>query len=89
MGDAGEGLIDQDSRIQERMEELERERTKKQAKAVRDPEKVRAHESLKLARKELDAQLTATTNERRRAQLHQAIAEVDRRIADAAAALDA
>ena len=25
MGDAGEGLIDQDSRIQERMEELERE----------------------------------------------------------------
>ena len=25
MGDAGEGLIDQDSRIQERMEELERQ----------------------------------------------------------------
>ena len=69
------------------MEELERERTKKHAKTVRDPEKVRTHESLKLARKELDAQLTATTNERRRAQLQQAIAEVDRRIAEAAAAL--
>jgi hypothetical protein len=87
MGDAGEGLIDQDSRIQERMEELERERTKKQAKAVRDPEKLRTLESLKLARKELDAQFAATTNERRRAQIQQAIAEVDRRIAEAAAAL--
>ncbi|HET9762399.1 MAG TPA: hypothetical protein VFR50_02735 [Casimicrobiaceae bacterium] len=87
MGDAGEGLIDQDSRIQERMEELERERAKKHARVVRDPEKVRALESLKLARKELDAQFAATTNDRRRAQLQQAIAEVDRRIGEAAAAL--
>ena len=87
MGDAGEGLIDQEARIQERMEELERERTKKQAKLVRDPEKVRVLESLKLARKELDAQLIATTNDRRKTQLQQAIAEVDRRIAEAAAAL--
>ena len=70
------------------MEELERERTKKQAKTVRDPEKVRTLESLKLARKELDAQFAATTNERRRAQIQQAVAEVDRRIAAAAAALD-
>ena len=70
------------------MEELERERTKKQARTVRDPEKVRTHESLKLARKELDAQFAATTNERRRAQIQQAVAEVDRRIAAAAAALD-
>ena len=69
------------------MEELERERTKKQGKAVRDPEKLRTLESLKLARKELDAQFAATTNERRRTQIQQAIAEVDRRIAEAAAAL--
>lgn len=89
MGDSGEGLIDQDSRIQERMEELERERAKKQPKAVRDPEKVRALESLKLARKELNAQLTATANVSRRTQLQQAIAEVDRRIGDASKALDA
>jgi chromosome segregation ATPase len=89
MGDSGEGLIDQDARIQERIEELERERKQTHAKTVRDPEKVRALESLKLARKELDGQLAATTNERRRTQLHQAIAEVDRRIAEAAAALDA
>ena len=50
MGDAGEGLIDQDSRIQERMEELERERATRRAKDTRDPEQVRALESLRLAR---------------------------------------
>ena len=50
MGDAGEGLIDQDSRIQERMEELERERATRRSPSVRDPEQVRALESLRLAR---------------------------------------
>ena len=63
-------------------------RKKQHGKTVRDPEKVRAYESLKLARKELQAQLTATTNDRRRTQLNQAIAEVDKRIAEASAALD-
>jgi hypothetical protein len=83
MGDAGEGLIDAESRIQERMEEVERERTRKQVKVVRDPEAVRAFESLKLARTELERQLEATTHERRKAQIRDAIAEVDRRIAAA------
>jgi hypothetical protein len=78
MGDSGEGLIDQDSRIQERMEELERERAIRKAPS-RDPEQVRALESLRLARTELEAQLAATTHERRRAQIAQAIAEIDRR----------
>ena len=80
MGDAGEGLIDADSRIQERMEELERERKQSKAKTVRDPEKVRALESLRLARTELESQLAATTNERRREHITQAIAEVERRM---------
>jgi hypothetical protein len=81
MGDAGEGLIDAEGRIQERMEELERERTRQNhGKIIRDPEKVQALESLRLARMELDRQLTATTHERRRAQLNDAIAEVDRRM---------
>jgi hypothetical protein len=81
MGDAGEGLIDAEGRIQERMEELERERSRQHGgKTVRDPEKVQALESLRLARTELDRQLTATTNERRRAQITEAIAEIDRRI---------
>ena len=83
MGDAGEGLIDADSRIQERMEELERERQQSKTKQVRDPEKVRALESLRLARTELERQLGATTNERRRDHITQAIAEIDRRMAEA------
>ena len=83
MGDAGEGLIDADGRIQERMEELERERQQSRTKQVRDPEKVRALESLRLARTELERQLEATTNDRRRTQIMQAIEEIDRRMAEA------
>ena len=83
MGDSGEGLIDQDSRIQERMEELERERAKAQLRDVRDPERVRALESLRLARTELARQLESTTHERRRDSIGQAMAELDRRIAEA------
>jgi hypothetical protein len=80
MGDSGEGLIDAEGRIQERMEELERERTRLQhGKVVRDPEKEQALESLRLARTELDRQLVATSHERRRAGIAQAIAEIDRR----------
>jgi len=86
MGDAGEGLIDQDSRIQERMEELERERATRRNPSVRDPEQVRARESLRLARTELEAQLAATTHERRRAQIAQAIDEIDRRMAEVSGA---
>ena len=85
MGDAGEGLIDADSRIQERLEELERERSAKQGPAVRNPELVQALESLRLARTELERQLAATTHERRKAQITQAIAEIDRRMAETAA----
>jgi hypothetical protein len=88
MGDAGEGLIDAEGRIQERMEELERERQQQHGgKVVRDPEKVRALESLRLARTELDRQLAATTNERRRAQIAEAIAEIDRRMKETREAL--
>ena len=87
MGDAGEGLIDQDSRIQERMEELERERAKAQLREVRDPERMRVLESLRLARTELERQLVSTTHERRRDSIGQAMAELDRRIAAANAVL--
>ena len=80
MGDAGEGLIDADARIQERMEELERERSTRGTKNTGDPEQLRALESLRLARTELGRQLEATTHERRRAQIAQAIEEVDRRM---------
>ena len=69
MGDAGEGLIDAEARIQERMEELERERRAPERQVVRDPENVHALESLRLARTELERQLEATTHERRKAQI--------------------
>jgi hypothetical protein len=88
MGDAGEGLIDAEARIQERMEELERERNHQRGgKPVRDPEKVHALESLRLARTELDRQLAATTHERRRAQIAQSIEEIDRRMKETSASL--
>lgn len=80
MGDAGEGLIDADSRIQERMEELERERANTRKKEPRDPEQVRALESLRLARRELERQLAATAHQARRAQITSAIEEIDRRM---------
>jgi hypothetical protein len=82
MGDAGEGLIDADARIQERMDDLERERASQRNRSVRDPAQVHALESLRLARTELAGQMGATTNERRRAQIAQAIQEVDRRMAE-------
>ena len=85
MGDAGEGLIDADSKIQERMEELEREREQNRSKPARDPEKVRAIESIRLARTELERQLEVTTHERRRVQIQQALEELDRRMKEAEA----
>ena len=68
------------------MEELERERAKAHLRDVRDPERMRALESLKLARTELASQLASTTHERRRDSIGQAMAELDRRIAAANAA---
>jgi len=70
MGDAGEGLIDAESRIQERMEDLERERAHTRVHTL-GPEERRA----------LEAQLGPGTHERRRVQIEQALAELDRRMA--------
>jgi hypothetical protein len=90
MGDAGEGLIDQEARIQERMEELEQERAKKGGRKV-SPEQLKAIESLqslKLARKEYERQRELTTHDARRAQLAQALAELDRRMAEVSALIN-
>ena len=90
MGDAGEGLIDAESRIQERMEELERGRSEARRRGVTNPAELRARESLaslKLARTELARQLDATANERRRTQIGQAMSEVDRRMAEVSAGI--
>lgn len=81
MGDSGEGLVDADARIQERMEEREadRRRTSGQAPVI-DPDKVREKESLKLARAELTQQASATTHPIRKQQIDAAIAEIDKRL---------
>jgi hypothetical protein len=89
MGDAGEGLIDADAKIQERMEELQLSRAQSRRPAVKNPEQVRELESLELARKEMSRQLENTTHEARRTQIASALAEIDRRIVAAQAALDA
>jgi hypothetical protein len=81
MGDAGEGLVDAESRLAERMEEREEEKRKaRQAGTSLDPERVRQVESLKLARTEMRRQLELTTHQARKQQLTQAIAEIEKRI---------
>ncbi len=81
MGDAGEGLVDAESRLAERMEEREQEKRKaKQAGKGGDPERMRQLESLRLARTEMQRQLDVATHAARKQQLQQAIAEIDRRL---------
>ena len=80
MGDAGEGLVDAESRLAERMEEREQEKRRARQAAKGDPERARQLESLRLARTEMQRQLGVTTHEARKQQLGQAIAELDRRI---------
>ena len=83
MGDSGEGLVDAQARIAERLEEREQDR--RRLAAVRDkpvdPERHRRAESLRLARIELERQRAATEHAGRKQQLMQAIEELDRQIA--------
>lgn len=82
MGDAGEGLIDAQARIAERMEEREEERKRLTAPGKHNnPEQVRRVESLRLARIELERQRAATEHAGRKQQLTQAIEELDRQLA--------
>jgi len=81
MGDAGEGLVDAESRLAERMEEREEEKKKaRQTAKGGDPERLRQLESFRLAKTEMQRQLDVTTHQARKQQLTQAIAELDRRI---------
>jgi hypothetical protein len=82
MGDSGEGLVDAEARIQERIDERESERKRRGAAVpTANPEKVRELESLRLARAELERQATATAHPVRKQQIQAAIAEIDKRIA--------
>jgi hypothetical protein len=82
MGDSGEGLIDAEGRIQERIEEMQASRAESAKEPPRNPERTRQIESLKLARKETVRQLETTQHEARKSQLKVAIDALDRRIAD-------
>jgi len=89
MGDAGEGLVDAESRIQERLDALAQARADAKRAPVKDPEAVREMESLRLARTELQRQREASTHEGRRTQLGHAIAELDRRMNEIGERVDA
>jgi hypothetical protein len=81
MGDSGEGLVDAEARIQERMEEREAERRRSGGAApAADPDKVRERESLKLAKAELTRQASATTHPVRKKQIDAALAEIEKRL---------
>jgi hypothetical protein len=81
MGDAGEGLIDNDARIQERRDELQQARRDARRTNFGNPALTQQRESLRLSRAEIKAQLQATTHERRKAALRQALADIEQRLA--------
>jgi hypothetical protein len=81
MGDAGEGLVDAEARLQELRDEREAARASARAKGpAGDPEKVREEISLKLAKTELERQAAATQHPVRLKQIQAAIAEIDKRL---------
>jgi len=81
MGDAGEGLVDAESRLAERMEEREQERRQARLGSPKiDPERLRQVESLRLAKTEAERQLEAATHDVRKQQLRQALAEIEKRL---------
>jgi uncharacterized protein (DUF433 family) len=80
MGDSGEGLVDAEARIQERMEEREADRRRAGGQPVVNPERVQEIESLKLAKAELTRQASATTHPVRKKQIDAALAEIDKRL---------
>jgi low affinity Fe/Cu permease len=81
MGDSGEGLIDAEARIQERMDERAAEREQRLNKVTIDPERHREIESLRLARAQLQQQAEAAAHPVRRQQVELALKDVDERIA--------
>jgi hypothetical protein len=83
MGDSGEGLVDASSRLEERMEEVQESRRLARHGGPRvNPEQVRAIESLRLAKTDMERQLAIVSHEGRRKQLVGALEEIDRRLVE-------
>jgi len=80
MGDAGEGLIDAEARIQERMDERAAEREQQINRLALDPERHQELESLRLALKQLQQQMEAATHPVRKEQLSMAMKEIEGRL---------
>lgn len=81
MGDSGEGLVDAEARIQERMEQLEAEKRQRAAGPSQiDPDKAREVQSLKLARLNLEQQVASASHPIRKQQVQLAIEEIDKRL---------
>jgi hypothetical protein len=85
MGDGAEGLIDAQAKIQDRLDELEQRRVRS-VRVIKDPVREQRLQSLRLARTELQRQSGVTEHPVRRHQLSEALAELDRRIAELTAA---
>ena len=83
MGDAGEGLVDAEARVQERMDELARERTVRSRKVPCDPAALNRVESLRLARVDLQRQANTTGHPGLQAARAGALADLDRQLAEA------
>lgn len=81
MPDAGEGLVDAEARLRERIDERERERQSSRRTLPDSPARLRELESLRLAKAEMERQLARTAHLARRHQIEQALAEISRRIA--------
>jgi predicted nucleic acid-binding Zn-ribbon protein len=81
MGDGAEGLVDAQSRIQDRMDELEQAR-RFSRRVVRDPDLEQRLQSLRLARTDLQRQIDSGAHAWRLDALTRAVAELDRRIAE-------
>jgi hypothetical protein len=84
MGDAGEVLVDAEDRLQERLAEREQEKERRASNPPpENPARQRKLTSLELAKAELRNQAEVTRNPLRREQIEQALADINRRIAEA------
>jgi hypothetical protein len=82
MGDSGEGLIDAEARIQERMDERAAEREQRLNRPNIDPAKQQEIESLRLSLSQLQQQAEAATHPVRKEQLAMAITEIVKKLED-------
>lgn len=82
MGDSGEGLIDAEARIQERMDERAAEREQRLNRTNIDPAKHQEIESLRLSLSQLQQQAEAATHPVRKEQLAMAITEIVKKLED-------